>query len=134
MAAAGRRLRYVDPSGRQGPVRSSMKPRVQIRDIAIEARLVGSPRQPVNARCGILLEFEERRFEVLSVIWCRSAVNFSFFLCLAARRMRSNAGDTLSRSCAGACFVAPHSPRPPPFAPPTPQLVAQLCSSASQLL
>jgi hypothetical protein len=34
----------------------------------------------------------------------------------------------------GACFVVPHSPRPPPLAPPTPQLVAQLCSSASQLL
>src|SRR6202043_1309136 len=32
------------------------------------------------------------------------------------------------------CFTSPHSPRPPPLAPPTPQPVARLCSSASQLL
>src|ERR1700730_14503896 len=32
--------------------------------------------------------------------WCRSDVNFSFFLCLAACRTRSSACDTLSRSCA----------------------------------
>jgi hypothetical protein len=30
----------------------------------------------------------------------RSAVNLSFFLCLAACRMRSSACDTLARSCA----------------------------------
>ena len=33
-------------------------------------------------------------------MWCRSEVNFSFFRCLATRRMRSSACDTLSRSCA----------------------------------
>jgi hypothetical protein len=33
-------------------------------------------------------------------MWCRSAVNFSFFLCLAACRTRSSAWDTLSRICA----------------------------------
>src|SRR5271166_1703626 len=32
--------------------------------------------------------------------WCRSDVNRSFFLCLAACRMRSSACDTLARSCA----------------------------------
>jgi len=32
--------------------------------------------------------------------WCRSEVNCSFFLCLAASRTRSSACDTLSRSCA----------------------------------
>src|SRR5271157_2069936 len=31
--------------------------------------------------------------------WCRSEVNRSFFLCLAACRTRSSACDTLSRSC-----------------------------------
>src|SRR5258706_7211515 len=32
------------------------------------------------------------------------------------------------------CFAGSHSPRPPHLAPPTPQPVAWLCSSASQLL
>jgi hypothetical protein len=56
-----------------------MEPRVQVREIAIKGRLVCSPRQPVHAGRGIRLEFEKRRFEV-SLMWCRSAVNFSFFL------------------------------------------------------
>src|SRR5438132_753206 len=34
----------------------------------------------------------------------------------------------------GACFAGSHSPWPPHLAPPTPQPVARLCSSASQLL
>src|SRR5260370_7468971 len=34
----------------------------------------------------------------------------------------------------GACFAGSHSPRPPHLAPPTPQPIARLCSSASQLL
>ena len=34
----------------------------------------------------------------------------------------------------GTCFAVPHSPRPPPFAPPAPQLVTQPCSQASSLL
>ncbi len=34
------------------------------------------------------------------LIWWKSVVNCSFFLCLAACRMRSSACDTLSRSCA----------------------------------
>ena len=33
-------------------------------------------------------------------MWWRSAVNFSFFLCLAACRMRSSACDTVPRLCA----------------------------------
>jgi hypothetical protein len=33
-------------------------------------------------------------------MWWKSAVNFSFFLCLAACRMRSSACDTVSRYCA----------------------------------
>ena len=31
--------------------------------------------------------------------WCSSAVNFSFFRCLAACRTRSSPGDTLARRC-----------------------------------
>jgi hypothetical protein len=34
----------------------------------------------------------------------------------------------------GTCFADSHSPRPPPLAPPAPQRIAPLCSSASQLL
>ncbi len=34
----------------------------------------------------------------------------------------------------GACFAGSHSPRSPPLAPPAPQRMAPLCSSASQLL
>src|SRR5439155_22536209 len=34
----------------------------------------------------------------------------------------------------GTCFADPYSPWPPPFAPPTPQRIAPLCSSASQLI
>ena len=34
------------------------------------------------------------------LIWWKSVVNFSFFLCLATCRMRSSAWDTLPRFCA----------------------------------
>jgi len=51
-------LRDVDPSGRQCPIRSPFKPCVQTRESTLEVRLVRSPRQPVDARRGILLEFE----------------------------------------------------------------------------
>src|SRR3984893_16155997 len=37
-----------------------------------------------------------------------------------------------AESCA--CATGPHFPWSPPFAPPTPQRIAPLCSSASQLL
>src|SRR5208283_1539283 len=47
--------------------------------------------------------------------WCRSDVNFSFFLCLATCRTRSSACDTLSRSCVRRvwtcpCLVESHCP------------------------
>ena len=40
----------------------------------------------------------------------------------------------LPGSESGACLVGAHSPRSLPFAPPTPQRIPPLCSSASQLL
>src|SRR6476659_5507318 len=40
----------------------------------------------------------------------------------------------LSGTEPGTCLVDSHSPWPLPFAPPTPQRIAPLCSSASQLL
>ena len=42
------------------------------------------------------------------LMWWRSAVNFSFFLCLAACRMRASACDTVPRLCARPvlCWIA----------------------------
>ena len=42
--------------------------------------------------------------------WCRSAVNLSFFLCLATCRTRSSACDTLARSCARRVLCWPTFP------------------------
>src|SRR5262249_7686975 len=39
-----------------------------------------------------------------------------------------------SGSVPGACFAGPHSPWSPPLAPPAPQRMVPLCSSASRLL
>jgi hypothetical protein len=44
---------------------------------------------------------------------------------------------SVTRLCgaeSGTCVAGPHSPWSPPLAPPTPQQIAPLCSSASQLL
>src|SRR5208282_1011963 len=45
--------------------------------------------------------------------WCRSEVNRSFFLCLAACRTRSSACDTLSRFCARRVLCWPAFPLVP---------------------
>ena len=37
-----------------------MDPRVQISEISLKVCFVGLPRQSIDARCGVLLEFEER--------------------------------------------------------------------------
>src|SRR6266700_1301348 len=42
-----------------------MEPRVQILELALAICLVLSPCQSIHAGCGILLEFEERLFEVV---------------------------------------------------------------------
>ena len=46
-------------------------------------------------------------------MWWKSEVNFSFFLSLATRRMRSSAFDALSRSCARRAFCWPAFPLVP---------------------
>src|ERR671911_1606185 len=46
-------------------------------------------------------------------MWWKSAVNRSFFLCLAACRMRSSACDTLSRFCARRVLCCPAFPLVP---------------------
>ena len=50
---------------------------------------------------------------VSTLTWWRSAVNRSFFLCLAACRMRSSACDTLSRFCARRVLCWPAFPLAP---------------------
>src|SRR4029077_10158432 len=62
--------------------------------------------------------------------WCRSDVNRSFFLCLAACRARSSACDTLSRSCARRVLCWAAFPSVPAAPPP----VARHCSQVSSLL
>jgi hypothetical protein len=44
-----------------------MKPRVQVREIALEVRLVASPRQPVHTGRGILLKLEEHLVQQVDV-------------------------------------------------------------------
>ena len=73
---------------------------MQISEVSVKVCFVGSPRQSINARCGIFLSSKNASPSSSRLMWCRSAVNFSFFLCLAACRMRSSARDTVSRLCA----------------------------------
>src|ERR1700738_5065813 len=51
-------------------------------------------------------------------MWWKSEVNFSFFLSLATRRMRSSAFDALSRSCARRAFCWPAFPLVPALGSP----------------
>src|SRR4051794_12979729 len=51
-------------------------------------------------------------------MWWKSAVNCSFFLCLAACRMRSSAWDTLSRFCARRVLCCPAFPSVPALGSP----------------
>jgi hypothetical protein len=57
------RLGYVHSPVRQRPIRSPLDPIVQVLELALEVYLVVLPRQPIHARCSVLLEFEERLFE-----------------------------------------------------------------------
>ena len=61
------RLGYVDPPGRQCPIRSALDPVVQILQITLEVCLVVLPRQPIHAGCSIRLKIEERLFEQIGV-------------------------------------------------------------------
>src|ERR1700682_3909696 len=86
-----------------------MDPCMQILDIVVEVCLVVLPCNPIHPRCGARLDL------LLAV-------------CVPAPVTRCPG------SASGACFAGPHSPWPPPLAPPTPQRIAPPCSSASQLL
>src|SRR3954468_7060329 len=71
------------------------------------------------------------------LIWCRSAVNLSFFLSFFAVRLAVRVPAPVTRlpgPVPGACFAEPRSPWSPSLAPPAPPRLVPLCSSASQLL
>ena len=55
------RLGDVGPLGRLGPVRSAMDSSVQIVDPPFEVVRVVTPRLAIDARCRLLLQFEEAR-------------------------------------------------------------------------
>src|SRR5262249_51254492 len=90
----------VHPPGWHGPIRSPMKPRVQVLKITLKVCLVVRPCQPIHTGRGVVLEFEKRLLE----------------------------GTRFPGPVPGACFAVPPSPWSLPFAPPTPQPVARPCS------
>ena len=84
---------------RQCPIRSSLDPCVQISEVSFKVCLVVLPRYAVHTWSRIAFSAKNDLRSRSTLTWCRSAVNFSFFLCLAACRTRSSACDTLSRPC-----------------------------------
>jgi hypothetical protein len=93
------RLRYVRPARWMRPIRSPVDPSVEILEIALEVRLVVLPGHPVDSSGGFAFERVECCRERATLAWWRSAVNRSFFLCLAACRTRFSAWVTRARVC-----------------------------------
>jgi hypothetical protein len=89
---------YVQSTARLCPIRSAVDPIMQVFDIAIEVCLVVLPRQAVHPGRSVLLISKNASLSSPTLMWWKSVVNFSFFLCFAACRMRPSACDTLSRS------------------------------------
>jgi hypothetical protein len=86
-----------------------MNPLMQISEVSVKVCFVAPPRQSIYSRCGVSLECDERASPSQSMLmWCRSAVNLSFFLSLATFRMRSSACDTL-----GIDILSEPTPWPP---------------------
>ena len=106
-------LRNVAPAGRQRPVRSAFDLRMQVLDPAIKVPFVGLPCHAIHTRRSVTLQRVKRLLSMAGSTWCRSDVNCSFFLCLAACRTRSSACDTLSRSCARRVLCWPTFPLVP---------------------
>ncbi len=103
-------------------------------------RFVSLPRQPVDARRSVPLQFEEGLFQRIDadVVEERGEPILLPFPCRLPYAIQGF--DKLSRvtrlpgSVSGACRPVPRFPRSPPLAPPAPPPVARLRSSASQLL
>ena len=72
---------------------------MQVLEIALEVLLVIPPGQTIYARRGVFLSSKSASSSRSTLMWWRSEVNLSFFLCLALCRMRSSACDTVPRLC-----------------------------------
>ena len=107
---------------------------MQILDPRFEVRLVVMPRHAIHAGGGFALKRVERRPERvgIDVVEERGELSLLPLPCgfpYAVQRLGRAPG-----SVSGAYFADPRSPWSPALAPPAPQPVARLCSSASQLL
>ena len=112
-----------------------MDPVVQILEPGLEVCLVVLPCQPVHPGRGVPLEIEERHPEQVEgdVVEERGEPFLLPLPCglpYAVQRL----GHAFPVLRPARALLIPPSPRPPPFAPPTPRPVARLCSSASPLL
>src|SRR4029077_19548450 len=108
---------------------------MQVLDPTIEVRFVIPPGQPIHSRRRFSLKCEECQPEQFDAEMVQERgepfllpLSCSLPLCAPAPVTR------FPGPAPGACFAGSHSPWPPPFAPPAPQPVARLCSSASSLL
>ena len=108
------RLGDVYAPGRQCPIRSPLDPLMQVRRDCGRG-LPRSPATSVRSTPGARSAFqrEERLPSSSTLTWWKSAVNLSFFLSLAAFRMRSSACDTLSRLCVRRVLCWPAFPLVP---------------------
>ena len=106
-------LRYIPSSRWQCPICSPLDSRMQIHEPGLEVCLVVLPCQPVYAGAAFRFSSKNASRRRSTLMWWRSEVNRSFFLCLAACRMRSSASDTLSRFCARHVVCWPTFPLAP---------------------
>src|SRR5260370_24343032 len=98
-----------------------MNPLVQVLELALEVCRVVLPRQPIDAGCSVLLEFEERPFEQVDADMVEERgepLLLPFLLSLAPFRMRSSACDTLSRLCVRRVLCWPAFPSVPALGSP----------------
>src|SRR5947199_1280681 len=106
---------------------------MQVLKIALKVLLVVPTCQPIHSSCSILLEFRECLLEVINTDVMEERGEL-LLLPLPCNVCAPAPVTRFPGTVPGPCFAGSHSPRPPPLAPPTPQPVARLCSSASQLL
>src|SRR5271166_2769039 len=128
-------LRYVRPARRLRSIGSPVDPSVQILDPGFEVRLVVTPRYAIDAGGGFALKRVKRRPERVGIEVVEERGELSLLPLPCGFAVSGPApGSRAPGSVSGACFADPRSPWSPALAPPAPQPVARLCSSASRLL
>src|SRR5215211_931504 len=107
---------------------------MQVREIALKVCIVGFPRQSIHAGCGVLLELIKRVLKLFDAEVVEERGEPLLLPCPC------DFPYALQRLCHAYPTLRPvrallaRIPFGPPFAPPAPQQIAPLCSSASQLL